>query len=793
MKANLFFCIPIVFMAQFAQAQTYLSAKGTGRTTGHIATIFFQNNAENTVEVLPQTVYIPSVGQFQSYVGRIPGWPEVLAGATIALPVDGYCTDVQAPPVPSGVDMHITDWIPVGEVAGTSANPKFPGDKPKVVMATHAPAPPFSRNLIGNIISSNVFTPVKPNDAPAIKPVWPGTNIPVDGTIDPNKNPTKVAPMLVKAVQEIENAVANIQQDPNFTTPFSPDPDKEKEAIIQQTIWVYVGALTGEPYEEEDFKENVYQQYQNTTGTSPKSLPKSEKEKVDDGVADFWNVFMATGVEAKVLKKPVGTTFNNNIPGENKPKTPVEQIKSTCTLTEEINDSGEDLDYAIADTGTKEKNEEVKEAFKAAIEKVAGMVSEVNGSDTVDVEFTTPEMPASAWSYYVSHIVASRANATAFGVDLQNPQHSAWTTEPIETKADGTHTVTLTHEIGDDCKSTLIGINVAKVRAAAGMDQTLGSVDALKIVNFVGEIAIDIAIKKGKGTFKKLGKYLKEKTKDMAKDKAKELIKEELKKLGKELEGKSEEEAEQTLEEFLESIKTGDEEEEPDDTLEDWLAEILVEGDDFDPADKVESEILDKVDSPIDWSPIKTNTYALAEGALQIWVDDIKGKASAASGVRYKREEFESNDEAVKGGGVFCQQATVSHTASGTITLKTEGNSASYAGATGEGIIDTGHGSATATLESFNGLYVIAICECPSGIFYDKYVDVTVSSQEAMMSRVWVHVFENLLGDVMKATTDKINALPSHQTKLPKGFKEKVQKDMEQAAARAMKTVLPCN
>lgn len=306
MKAYLFFCIPVVFMAQFAQAQTHLSAKGTGRTTGHIATILFQNNSGDTVEVLPQIVYIPSVGQFQSYVGRIPGWSEVLAGATIALPVDGYCTDVQAPPVASGVDMRIADWIPVGEVPAISAEPKFLGDKPMVVMATHAPAPPFSRDLIGNIISSNVFTPVKPDEAPTIKPVWPGTNIPVDGTIDPNKNPAKVAPMLVKAVQEIENAVTTIQQDPTFTTPFSPDPAKEKEAVVQQTVWIYAGALTAKPYEEKDFKENVYQQYQSTTGASPKSLPKSEKEKVDGGVADFWNVFMAVGMEAKVLKNTAG-------------------------------------------------------------------------------------------------------------------------------------------------------------------------------------------------------------------------------------------------------------------------------------------------------------------------------------------------------------------------------------------------------------------------------------------------------------------------------------------------------
>ena len=776
----------------FGQSNTQISAKGTGQTTGYIATLTIENKSDHAIEVLPQTVYITSDGKYQSYVGHIPGHPEIPPGGVVTIPVVGYCTDVHAPPVPAGADMPVEDWIPVGPLPNISTEPKYPGDKPRIVVTTQPTLPPFTRNHIGNIVSSPSYTPVKPGKEPAITPIWPGTNIPVGGTIDPSKNPNRIAPMLVGAVEEIETAVTSIQQDPAFTTPFSPDPAKEKEAIVQQTVWIYMSTLTGEPYEEEDFQESVYQQFQNTTGTSVKSLPKEEKAKVDTGVQDFWNVFMATGVEAKVLKKSEGTTASPKVPIEEPKIPPVEVDDGTCSLTEKITDTPPILDYAIADTGTKEKNEEVKKAFKAAIEEVAGIISDGAGSDTVDVEFTNPEMPASAWSYFVPHIVASRANASAFSVDLQNPQNSAWTTEPIQTKASGSRTVVLTHQFDADCKSTLIGINIAKVRASAGMNATLGNVDALKVVNFVGEIAIDIAIKKGKGTFKKLGKYLKEKAKDMAKDKAKELIKEELKKLGKELEGKTDEEAEETMDELLKKIKAGEEEEEDSEFLEDWLAEWLVEGDEINPAEKIEGDILDNFDSPIDWAPIKTNTYALAEGSLQIWVEGKTGKASAASGVRYKREELEANEEAVKGGGVFCKQASVSDITSGSITLKTEGQTASYAGATGEGIISTGHGMATATLESFNGMFVIAICECPDGIYYDTYSSVTASSTEEVMTGIWARVFENVMGEVVDGLDKKISELPGYQTKLPKGAKEDVQKELDKAAARVFRTVLPC-
>ncbi|GIV30671.1 MAG: hypothetical protein KatS3mg029_0022 [Saprospiraceae bacterium] len=58
---------------QICQAQLKVTAKGTGQTTGHIATLEITNLGNEPVQLEPQVVYIPSSGKYQSYVGRIPG------------------------------------------------------------------------------------------------------------------------------------------------------------------------------------------------------------------------------------------------------------------------------------------------------------------------------------------------------------------------------------------------------------------------------------------------------------------------------------------------------------------------------------------------------------------------------------------------------------------------------------------------------------------------------------------------------------------------------------------------
>lgn len=767
----------------------HTTAKGTGQTTGNIANIEVENTGETPITVLPQTAYIPSSGQYQPYIAIIPG-TTLPAGETTIIPVTGYCADVHKPPVSNGDPMPpIYTWIPVGD-------PNAPVPEGSVNIIPTIPVLPFHPSDIPGILNAPEYksTPPIDSDTPVII-TWPGTDIPVGGTFVPGENPEQFAPVIVNVYEEVTKAVKVIQSSNEYTTPFTADSVKEHQALTQNVLWIYTAELSGDKYEKDDFGTNLYKQFETTTGRTVASLPEEQKERIDSGIDDFWNVFTAVGVEAKVISNPQTTTT----PPPEKGVPPPEKVKGNCTLTEKVSDTGPKLDYAIADTGTKDKNEKVKEAFKKAIEEVAGIISDAKGADTVDIGFTAPEMPASAWSVYFPHVVAGQANATAFGVNHKVPSETAWSTEPLETKAEGEHNVILTHHYDKNCTSTLVGINYAKVRAASELKASLGSIGMLKAVNYAGEIAVGIAtgtiLSKGIVTYIKLAMYLKIKSREMAKEEAKEFIKKQLQKTGKELEGKSDEEAEQRMDELLKEIKAGEEEgiteKEAKEFLDDWIAEIIVEGD-FNPAAKIVGDIIDKVDSPIDWSPIKTNTYAIGEGSLDVWVDSDHGVAKSASGVRYKREELESKEEAEKGGGVFCDEGIASKTTSGTITLKTQGKTASYAGATGGGIVSTGHGVAVASLESFNGMFVIAICECPDITLYDFFESITVYSTDETMSGIWGAVFENLMQDVIKDLDEAIESAASTGENLPKDYNQKMQKDMENAAVRAGKSILPC-
>lgn len=775
---HVIFLFTFFSFGQICQAQLKVTAKGTGQTTGHIATLEITNRGDEPVQLEPQVVYIPSSGKYQSYVGRIPGGQQVPPGGQVRVPVTGWCSDVHRPPVGEGTSMDPQTWIPVGPIVSEPGRPK--PLVPTAPAITNPLAPPFSPNDIPKLQSAPGYSNERSPDPDGTTITYPGTDIPVTGTIEPDKNPRAFAPLVVEAVILIEDAADEVQNDPAITTPFAFDPVRERETLIQQTFWIYMATLTDDEYDKDDFAGNVYGQFEELTGQVVTALPKEEKKKVDQGVDAFWTAFQATGVEAKVIKKQP--------PPEEVQSPPAEADRNNCSLDTEIDGTPAKVDYAIAQTGTQRINEEARQSFIRAIEEIAGIALSDNAADT-DSQINTPDLPASCWSAWAPTIVMGRANANAMNVNSANPTESAWSTEPIEAHADGNFRVTLRHTLGRDCRSTLIGVNVAKLKATTGMEATLGHIEFLRAINFVGEIAIDILIQKGKGTLKKLGKYLAEKAEDLAKDQIKEMVKNEIQRLSEQLEDKSPEEAEEFMDQLLREIQ-GDTEEEPDDTFADWMAEMLVEGEDFDPMDKIEGDILDNFDSPVDWSPIKTHTYALVQGQLDIWVEDNHALSRAGSGVSYRRTGLdEEEDEAVRGGGTKCQTARVTHATSGSITLRTAGKSDTYAGASGEGIISTGHGIASGVLESFNGMFVVAICECPDGIYYDTWNSTTIHSDDETMAGIWPKVFEDMLTRAVEA---QFNTLGRADFRLPRNFVEDLKDRLNHAADEALEMILPC-
>jgi hypothetical protein len=270
-----------------------ITATGTGQTTGHIANLSITNTTGSTVRINSQTCYIPSDGKYQPYVATIPG-TSVPPGVSY-LQVKGYCANVFIHPVPDGSPMPlVSDWIPVMQPGLNT-----PKGGTNILATPEMPA--FTPEDIPGLIQSPGYTPFPSNAATASLTTWPNTNIPFEGTIKPESHPKPFAPALVEAVNTITKAFDDQKLAGNVNTPFSGNPEKEREAVIQQTFWIYTASITGKQYQKEQFREKVIRQFEDNTDTEVESLSKEEMEKLESGIDVFWNTFINTGIEAKVL------------------------------------------------------------------------------------------------------------------------------------------------------------------------------------------------------------------------------------------------------------------------------------------------------------------------------------------------------------------------------------------------------------------------------------------------------------------------------------------------------------
>lgn len=270
-----------------------VKAKGTGRTTGHVITLTVMNTGKTPVTIRPQTAYIPSDGQQQPYVGTIPE-TTIPPGGSVDIPVDGYCADVYTPPAGPEDDLTtIENWIPVGD-------PAFPVPPGTVAIVPGPPRPPFVPGDIHEIISGPGFSSRPPDSGFEGMPTWPGTDFLVGGVMDPVHYPEVFGPVIVTALDHIHQATVKVLGNDRYDTPYGDSPD-ELSAVVQQTFWRYMAGVTGRTYTQDMFQQRVYDQFDEHGSMLVSKLPEDQKADLDEGITEFWNVFTAVGVEAKVL------------------------------------------------------------------------------------------------------------------------------------------------------------------------------------------------------------------------------------------------------------------------------------------------------------------------------------------------------------------------------------------------------------------------------------------------------------------------------------------------------------
>ncbi len=233
--------------------EQFVSATGTGLTTGHVATLKVYNPAPVAVMAEIPACFIPSDGRYQPYI-TLPITVKLLPAETLQVALQGFCGDVFAAPVPKGHNMPpVSEWIRLDEVL------------------------------------SDITVPMVNTSAPTASNFYP------------KGNPTEVGPVLLEALEQIAQTYDGLVQSGSISTPFSGNPEKERESVIQQTLWMYTSALAGKQYRQEDFRANMIEQYEATSGQSFKKASEEDKERIETGVAQFWSTFQLVGTEAKVL------------------------------------------------------------------------------------------------------------------------------------------------------------------------------------------------------------------------------------------------------------------------------------------------------------------------------------------------------------------------------------------------------------------------------------------------------------------------------------------------------------
>jgi len=409
-------------------------ARGTGRTTGHIADLTITNNGKTPVEFPDRSVYIPMEGGHQPYVVPRGGSTTVPPGETLTVPIEGYCGDVNRPPVPAGEAMPgLEDWI---------------------VPADPESAPPFS-------------------------------DLPPSGVIDQDTDPVSAAPYLWGAAEAIESAVDRLQGSGELITPFSSNPGREREAVVQQTLWRYAGQLSGRPYTREQFQERLEDQYEEGTGTPIASAPEEDRERLVQGADDFWDAFELVGVEAKVLAS------DDEVPATT-PETVTEDVveEPPCDIAKSMEHSEPESDFEMSENY---KDEDKRDGLEEWFSDLPGPSSTPEGGT-----FEAGTYPASAWAIAGRDFIGGYCNAVTNRLYLEadGGQDMVWSTEllEVEARSDGSHTVTVTPPAGRNCDTLVVGAAGGVVEAwTNGVDPIANSRDFLTVLRVVRDVSIIVA------------------------------------------------------------------------------------------------------------------------------------------------------------------------------------------------------------------------------------------------------------------------------------------------------------
>lgn len=248
------------------------SPKGTGNASGIIATITLRNNSSETIHFTTLPLFIPSAGKYQAYL--VPASSRILLppGQKTEVSLHGYCLDLHKPAVPAGKKLPSPEeWIAIDHTLDNSIN-KY------LVDPKYLTLPRIVANLPGEI------------------------NAEGKTALIPRERLEEGLLMVLDAYEKLETTLISLRNNHQIVTVFSAFPEKEKQTLLQHTIWLYTAALTGSTYEYEYFEKKLILELENETSTPFHKMSGSlQREIIEEGKV-FWKTFLDISNAAGVIR-----------------------------------------------------------------------------------------------------------------------------------------------------------------------------------------------------------------------------------------------------------------------------------------------------------------------------------------------------------------------------------------------------------------------------------------------------------------------------------------------------------
>lgn len=258
------------------EEQVRCRAVGNGQATGQIGTLFLSNESEQAFMIQAQAFFIPSDGRHQGYLARIPAGLTAAPQSVTSIPVIGYCTDLDKPAVPASSPLPPPNqWYAVAQ--------KGVGTSGLKILAQDAELEAFEPTQIPELEASKAFRRERSKADWQLQ--YPKSNEALEGSLQIDEYANISAPLLRAILQQLEERYDLLEQQNLIRTPLSGDPLRERETIIQHSLWIAIARLRGAPYNYTDF-EALTEVALEELGTS--NIGEAEREAA---IKTLWSTF----------------------------------------------------------------------------------------------------------------------------------------------------------------------------------------------------------------------------------------------------------------------------------------------------------------------------------------------------------------------------------------------------------------------------------------------------------------------------------------------------------------------